>query len=201
MDERIVKLAEHQAAGIGEDGLALAFATAHAVDLRYVAKWGQWLSWNGTRWAPDDTLQTFDRIRALCREMSTKAGAQTVAAVERLARSDRRVAAVSYQWDASVALFNTPTGVVDLTTGMLRPHRPEDFLIKTAAVGPDNSCPTPLWTAFLKRVTGGNRELAGFIQRALGYSLTGEIREHAMFFARRGRGARPRRRRSLIAQR
>ena len=49
-------------------------------------------AWDGTRWVLDDTLHTFDRVRGLCREMSAKASAQMVAAVERLARADRRLA-------------------------------------------------------------------------------------------------------------
>ncbi len=190
MHDNIIKLAEltQGSESTGEDRLALAFAEQHANNLRYVAAWGRWFVLGGTRWIPDDTLHTFDRVRSLCREVSEKASAQMVASVERLARADRRLAATVDQWDANPWLLNTPNGVVDLHTGRTRPHRPEDYLIKVTAVGPDASCSIPIWTKFLDRVTGGDIELSAFIGRILGYALTGETREHAMFFAH-GSGA------------
>ena len=184
MHDNIVKLAElTQVGGSGEDKLALAFAQEHAGNLRYVAVWGRWLAWDGTRWIPDDTLHTFDRVRSLCREISAKASAQMVAAVERLARADRQLAATVDQWDADPWVLNTPGGVVDLHSGQTRPHCPEGYLIKITTVGPDASCPIPIWTKFLDRITGGDTELSAFIGRILGYALTGVTREHSMFFA------------------
>jgi putative DNA primase/helicase len=184
MHENIVKLAElGQVGGSGEDKLALAFAEEHASNLRYVAAWGRWLVWDGTRWVIDDTLHTYDRVRGLCREVAAKASAQMVAAVERLARSDRRLAATVDQWDAGSWLLNTPSGVVDLHTGQVRPHCAEDYCIKITAVGPDTACPIPIWTRFLDRVMGGDADLCAFIRRTLGYALTGDTREHALFFA------------------
>jgi putative DNA primase/helicase len=109
------------------------------------------------------------------------ASGKTVAAVERLARSDRRLAATIGQWDADPWLLNTPDGVVDLSTGALRAHRAEDYMTKIAATGPRGGCPRFL--AFLDEITGGDVDLVAYLRRALGYSLTGDTREHALFFA------------------
>ena len=182
MHENIVKLAEVSQVSSGEDNLALAFAEGHAGNLRYVAAWGRWLTWDETRWILDDTLHTYDRVRGLCREVSAKASAQLVAAVERLARSDRRIAATADQWDAGPWLLNTPGGVIDLQTGSLCPHTPSDYMTKITTVAPDGNCPTPTWEAFLDRVTGGDADLVGFLQRMSGYALTGTTQEHALFF-------------------
>jgi putative DNA primase/helicase len=105
-DDNVVRLAELRQNDTGEDALALVFAAAHADDLRYVAKRFQWLSWDGLCWTEDSTLHTFDRVRDLCREASAKATATTVAAVEKLAKADRRLAATAAQWDAAPWLFN-----------------------------------------------------------------------------------------------
>ncbi len=43
--------------------------------------------------------------------------------------------------------------------------------------------PHPLWSSFLDRITDQNRELAGFLQRYIGYCLTGDISEHVFVFA------------------
>jgi putative DNA primase/helicase len=48
------------------------------------------------------------------------------------------------------------------------------------ALGPGGTCPT--WEKFIRRITGGDTELARFLQRVIGYSLTGLTIEHALFF-------------------
>jgi putative DNA primase/helicase len=98
-----------------EDSIALVFADRHAGELRYVALWGRWLIYDSTHWSYDDTLHAFDRARAICREIAVEgdkpasavASAKTVAAVERLAKSDRRLAATGEQWDTNDGIFNT----------------------------------------------------------------------------------------------
>jgi putative DNA primase/helicase len=173
-----------------DDALALRFAERYGNELRYVAKWSQWLRWTGTRWLFDDTLAAFDRARLICREAASEcneaklpkelASAKTVAAVERMARSDRRLAATVEQWDADPRLLNTPDGVIDLRTGKMRKHRADDYITRMTAVAPTGAC--PLWHAFLDRITGGDKALQEYLQRVCGYALTGLTREHALFF-------------------
>ena len=112
----------------------------------------------------------------------TIASAKTRAAVVSMAQDDAAMAASIDQWDADPMLLNTPTCVVDLRTGEMRAHDPNDYMTKTCAVGPDPKCPTPLFTAFLRKITGGDEELIRYFQRRYGYTLTGLTREHALFF-------------------
>ena len=180
-----------------EEALALLFSDQHEHDLQYVSGWGRWMCWDGMRWREDDTLSVFDRARAICRAASAKcseeekrekaaarlAAAATVAAVERLARADRRHAGTIDQWDADAWLLNTPAGTVNLRTGELCGHRREQYLTKLTAAGPagpGDNC--PLWLRFLGRVTADNVDLQAFLQRVIGYCLTGITREHALFF-------------------
>jgi putative DNA primase/helicase len=119
MADNITKLATLQDSGElppgTEDALALTYAERHAVDSRYVAAWSRWLLYDGARWVFDTTLHAFDRARAICREIAADcersahevASAKTVAAVERLAKADRRLAATVPQWDANGWGFNT----------------------------------------------------------------------------------------------
>ena len=133
----------------------------------------------GHRWRVEDTLAAFDEARKLCRAAGD-ADAKVVAAVVTLARSDRRLAATSEQWDRDKWLLGTPDGVVDLKTGRLRPSSAEDYITKVTTVAPSGDC--PLWRQFLKRVTGKDAELEKFLQRVCGYALTGDTREDALFF-------------------
>ena len=178
-----------------DEALALHFAERHADDLRYVAAWSKWLAWDGMRWRQDDTLLAFDLARRVCRQAASEckpkvavaiASAKTVAAVERLARADRRIAAAVDQWDADPWLLNTPNGEIDLRTGRLSPHRRFSYSTKATAVAPEGDC--PLWLTHLERVTRGDVDLVSYLQRMFGYALTGSTQEHALFFAH-GHGA------------
>ncbi len=174
-----------------DEALALTFTAEHEDRLRHVAAWGRWYIWDGSTWKSDDTMLAFDLARAVCRHASSKcnddhvaaivAAARTVAAVERLAKADRKHAATVDQWDTDPWLLNTPGGVVDLRNGRMRSHRPEDYMTRVTAVAPGGEC--PIWLSFLAKVTNGDKELERFIQRMAGYALTGSIREHALFFA------------------
>ena len=108
------------------------------------------------------------------------ASAQTVTAVERLARADRRHAATIEQWDADPWLLKTPIGNIDLRTGEMLSRQQGQYLAKITATGPGQDC--PLFRCFLHRITDGNSELLEFLQRVIGYCLTGSVCEHALFF-------------------
>jgi len=78
--------------------------------------------------------------------------------------------------------FNVLNGTIDLTTGRLRPHRRADLLTKLAPVpfAPDAACPR--WERFLAEIFDGEPEMPGFMQRAAGYTLTGDTGEECLFF-------------------
>lgn len=175
-----------------EDFLALRFTDRHGDDTRYVASWGKWMCYDGMCWLEDSVLSVFDLCRVICREVSEQCAidkpglakqlmtAATVAAVQRMATWDQRTAATSGQWDQNIWLLNTPGGVLDTRAGELRPHRREDYLTKITAVVPSGDC--RLWRQFLSRCTGEDRELESFLQRMVGYCLTGSTREECLFF-------------------
>jgi len=159
-------------------------------DWRYVATWGRWLVWDGCRWRTEDTLAATDLIRSVCRHAAVRtnnikvaaklASSGTISGVERLALADRRHAATTDEWNADPWLLNTQDGVVDLKTGRQRPHERTDRMTKITTATPKGDCPT--WRQFLDEVTGGDKELQSYLQRMVGYALTGSTQEHALFF-------------------
>lgn len=181
---------DNRPAEYADDALALRFTERHGDDLRFTAAWGRWSVWDGLVWKQDETLKVFDLAREVCREQSACCGdkhltariasAATVAAVERLARADRRHAAIVEQWDADPWALNTPAGMVDLRTGAIRAAIRTDYATKITAAAPGGDCPR--WLGFLATITKGNQELQDFMQRICGYALTGMTREHALFF-------------------
>lgn len=115
-EEKLLHLADARPPEFSDEALAERFATAHEGAVCYVAAWSQWHTFDGTRWRKDDTLSAFDKARAICRATAAEAeklnikmgltSAKTVAACERLAKTDRRVAATVDQWDAVPGVFN-----------------------------------------------------------------------------------------------
>jgi D5 N terminal like len=142
-----------------EDAIALEFVSKHHRELRYVADEGGWRKWDGSRWGDVPDVDVFDAIRPYMRQAALRhegsgrqraaARAAVVAGVERLARSDRRVAAQSSQFDADLYALSTPTGIVDLKSGAIRPCDPLALCSKVTAVLPAPSgTPAPIWQSF-----------------------------------------------------
>jgi putative DNA primase/helicase len=72
---------------------------------------------------------------------------------------------------------------INLVSGTERPSNPNDYITKIAAVAAAKpGTPHPVWDAFLKRVTDNNVKLIGFLQRFLGYCMTGSTAEHVLLF-------------------
>jgi len=183
-----------------DDAVALEFADLHAADLRHVAALNEWLEFDGSRWRQDNTLRAFDLARLNNRRIAERAAralepkvaaricpaltsAKAIAATVTLARTDRRLASCVEDWDRDPWLLNTPAGIVDLRTGEVREHRPTDYMSKIAGIGPALAgVDCPLWRGFLDRIFAENLELVDFMQRALGYALTGSVREQVLFF-------------------
>lgn len=181
-----------------EESMALAFTRRHADRVRYVPKFNKWFIYNGKRWAEDERLQTYSYAREVVRETamlasdasSTRSGqsiriasAKSTYAIVNLASKDQRLSATVDQWDADDWLLNTPSGVIDLRTGEEREHRPEDYMQKITAVAADHNMVPVIWHEFLNRSTGEKPELQSYLQRMAGYMLTGQTRDHALFFA------------------
>jgi putative DNA primase/helicase len=76
--------------------------------------------------------------------------------------------------------LNVQNGTVDLRTGKLRPHNPADMLTKLAPVTYDMDADCPTWLAFMDRIMASNAELIEYLQRLVGYCLTGDVSEHIL---------------------
>ena len=75
------------------------------------------------------------------------------------------------------------TMTVDLRSGGFREPRLTDYITKSTAVRPAPPGTTaPRWCAFLAQVTDGDADLQAYLQRVVGYCLTGSVREHVLFF-------------------
>ena len=174
-----------------DDELAVDFVAKFGHGFRWSPGLG-WMTDTGVLWSRDDHLTRFDATRGVCRtaaaaangepEKRRLASAKTVSAVLSLAQSDQRIVVPAAAWDSAPMLLNTPAGVVDLRTGKLRARRADDFVTQATRVAPDFDRGAEVFDRFMLDVFGGDHDLVDFMQRALGYCLTGDRREQVLFF-------------------
>jgi len=100
-----------------------------------------------------------------------------------LAASEYPVVARAAQLDADPWLLTVGNGTLDLRTGELRPHARDDLISKLSTVRYDQGARSTLWERFLATTTGDDAELAEFLQRLAGYTLTGDTSEKILLFA------------------
>jgi putative DNA primase/helicase len=181
-------------------GNAQRLVRRHGQDLRYVQEWG-WLTWDGRRWQLGRSGEVMRRAKetalAILKEaegpMAERARAKILAwarasqsrswleAMIALAQSEVGVPAGTDAFDTHDWLLNCRNGTLDLRTSELRPHRREDLLTRLVDVDYDPGASCPIWEQFLDRITDGSEALTGYLQRTIGYALTGDTGEQAMF--------------------
>jgi len=183
-------------------GNAERLVARHGADLRFCHPWARWLVWDGRRWAIDDAGEVKRRAKETVRAIYAEA-AQAMDENERKARANWAMRSESrHRLDAMIALAQSEpaipvlpddldadrwlltvgNGTLDLRTGKLRPHVRDDMITHLVEVDYDPHAQAPLWQDFLTRVMDGNDDLSAFLQRAVGYSLTGDIGERVLFF-------------------
>ncbi len=176
-----------------EDAIADAFSRRHAHHLRYDHHRGRWYIWDDAHWKHEETGLALHWAREECRravesqmlgdnDAAKLLRAGTAASVVRFAQSDRRHAVTSAIWDPDQFVLGTPGGTVDLRTGDLRPAERADYITRLTAVAPSLAADCPTWRGFLDDATQGDAGLVRFLQQIAGYCLTGDTREHALFF-------------------
>lgn len=182
-------------------GNAERFARQFTGQVKHCAHLGGWYVWDGIRWREDDTGQIMAFAKKCVRSMYIEAAeiddpeirdalikhAKKSEAVARLQAmlllAQHMLAARVDELDADEWLFNVKNGTIDLRTGQLLPHDPTRNITKLAPVTYDPTAKCPTFTAFLASVFADNANIIGFMQRFLGYCLTGDTREQKFAIA------------------
>jgi putative DNA primase/helicase len=181
------------------------FAMQHGGDLRYCHKMKTWFVWDGRRWKEDSTGEVMRRAKRTAAALYSEIGAVAAAVSDKtreamarwasrshakerldamigLARDEGAIPIEPEDFDADPWLLACANGTIDLRTGTLREWRREDRITRLCPVAYEPDATFPLWDEFLDKATGGDAAYRAFLQRAAGYSLTGDTSEEVLFF-------------------
>lgn len=196
-------------------GNAERFVRQHGHDLRWHLGAEVWYEWDGTRWVKGDRGRTNALRRA---KVTTAAIREEAAAYEegnkpdlakilgdwwrtssslnrlnnmhRLATAEEALAVDHGSFDKAPWLFNCANGTVDLRTGQIHPHRRDDMLTQVSRAEFDLFATCEVWDRYLE--TSLDPEVAGYLQRVAGYTLTGLTSEEKLWLhfgaGRNGKG-------------
>jgi putative DNA primase/helicase len=178
---------------LNDSGNAQRLVELFGNDLRYCHSMRKWLCWDGRRWKVDATGQAhrlakramFEFVKQAASENDEELikfalrslNAQRIVNLLFMAQSE--IYAEPHELDAHPFLLNVANGTLDLKTGQLHAHRPADLITKLVETNYNSDAKCPAWEAFLASIL--EPELIEYVQRALGYSLTGTTIEKTVF--------------------
>lgn len=187
-------------------GNAERFVDLFGENVRYCYTEKKWYFYNSMRWSVDN-LGVILRMADKCVEaMKAEAklylqadeenGGDMAKAFEKHMKSSRsnkskkamlneiehHLPILPIQMDRYKMALNTPSGIINLKNGDVKAHNPEYYFTKITSVDCADAADCPRWLAFLDDIFAGDKDLIRYIQKAVGYSLTGSTAEQCAFF-------------------
>ena len=164
---------------------------------------GSWRLWTGKRWKAANHADIFNlarkTINTIQREAELSLSAVEASALRRWSETSQSEAKIRSMinmagkhediqvrlddFDKNKTQINCLNGIIDLTNGQLLGRTPKDYVSKIINVDYDPHAKAPLFMAFIGQIFGHDKELIDWVQRALGYSLTGSTGEQVLFTA------------------
>ena len=187
-------------------GRAELFVARWQDEIRYISDRETWLAWEEGRWRFDNTGALHRRAIALSKEMLSQAAnlpgtdersnkmrteairsalswgnQNTITPMLSLAKSLQSVHLAAAELDADPWGVGCQNAILNLVTGIGRPYTPSDFICQTLGCNLDPRATCPTWDRFLTDIFPDPDVLA-FVQKAVGYSLSGSMKEQVFFF-------------------
>lgn len=182
-------------------GNARRLVNRHGQDLHYNFLAKKFHFWEGRYWRVDDCGEVERRAKKVVGEIYREAAetdnlklrealgqhalrseeARRIRAMVSLAQSEPGIPILPRDFDPDPWLLNCANGKVDLHTGVLGAHDRADLMTCMAPVDYEPDAPCPIWERFIYEIQAENINVYDFLQRALGYALTGSTQEQCLF--------------------
>lgn len=173
------------------------FVERYGQNLRWCEKLGGWFVWNGSCWQQTEQTALVKWAKDFVRSLSLQAdavgdkklkghairseSAGKLSAILELAKSEAGVMADFNVFDSNNNLLNCANGTLNLDTGEMYEAKREDYITKAVSLPYDPKAECPTWGRFLEEVFQGDYDLIQYVQRAIGYCLSGYTTEQKFF--------------------
>jgi len=191
-----------------DTGNAIRLVKLFGSDIRYVYEFKKWIYWDDSRWIFDEDGYMFRLAKKTARSISQEAAneadesrrrtliqhalksenKQQLDSMIQVAKTEEGITISQSQLDQDKYLLGVINGVVNLRTGDLLDSSKENMITKRCGTIFNPNAEYPQWLHFINEITDGDKELANYLKKIVGYSLTGETKEQLFFFLH-GNGA------------
>ena len=180
------------------------FVNQHKDTLKSTGSSRSWLVWDGTRWRyePHDvtamqrgfmTIENIDKeasasLDGLKRQellkwsKSSQSKHRILSMISMASKHEDMIVSMA-NFDKDTHVINCLNGVVDLTNRNLQASSSHRLISKLAKASYDRKAKAPVFKSFINQIFGNDVELIRWVQRAIGYSLTGSVLEQKLFYA------------------
>lgn len=169
--------------------------------IRYCHKWKKWLVWNGKFWEKDEkgmlytlsdkvvqsiysqaaTIKESEKRKQIAKFALKSESYINITNMIKLSRHKYGIPIDHSDLDRDPFLFNVGNGTIELKNIHIRGHNSGDLITKITPVNFMQAAHCPLWLQFLNEIMMGDQDKIDFLQRAVGYSLTGDTSELCLF--------------------
>lgn len=193
------------AATLTDTGNGHRFVTVLGGRVRYAHDTRQWYVWDGHRLRPDpgtsagrvfamteDVIQAIrleteqttdtddrDRLASFAVRSSSVPARQAMMVAGAV---HPPIAITSDRLDLDPLLLGVQNGVYDMHSLTFRPGEIDDLVTRQVATAYDKDAEYPRWLSHVNHITAGKKHVAEYLQRAMGYALTGLVSEQAFWF-------------------
>lgn len=177
------------------------FLKAYGDIIRYCITWNKFLFWNGTNWDIDTRGCVAERCKKFVHQMYRGLRVITdrqlqkdfekhliksesfrrIQALEGLLKMSEEIKVEDYELDTDIYLFNIEGLTLNLKTGKAKEPNIKNLITKKSRFIYDKVAQCPTWNIFLQRIFNKDAALIRFIQKAMGYALSGDVSEQCLF--------------------
>ena len=177
------------------------FLKAYGDIIRYCITWNKFLFWNGTNWDVDTRGRVAERCKKFVHQMYRGLRVITdrqlqkdfekhliksesfrrIQALEGLLKMSEEIKVEDFELDTDIYLFNIEGLTLNLKTGKAKEPNAKNLITKKSRFIYDKEAECPTWNMFLLQIFNQDLGLIRFIQKAMGYALSGDVSEQCLF--------------------
>lgn len=153
-----------------------AFLNKYGEKIRYSPDMGIWHTWDGKRWKPD----TMNQVGTWAQQSGITGNLPLQKRMAEQAGLSPLIKVPADGWDPDPWALACENVTIDLRTGTVSAPDPAALNTRLAPVQFIPGAQCPVFDAFMDRIMAGNKVMIGYLQRLLGYSMTGSVRDAIM---------------------